>query len=705
MKDFRLNIAALLIGLIAYAPLHAQMSIANDFSTRQLKRYAKNSERVGDVQTAIFLYEKYFEKRSADSKVNYALAELYRRARNYVGAADMYALVIASDAEKYPMARYYYAQMLKAQGEYEEASKEFNTFRKDYRGEKDSRIYSRLARAEITGCDSAKYFLESPLNITIDGLNKTINGPHIELSPIPVSDNSFIYASLKIDSLIYFTPENIDSLKPARQFYLARKQGMDWIGGERIEEPFNLEGVETGNGVYSRDGKRFYFTRCDKNWQGNMICSIYRMIKEGREWSEPEKLPEPVNDPNYTTTQPALGRTVKSDREIIYFVSDRPEGKGGLDIWYTIWNDETNLYSKPRNLGSRVNSPGDEMTPYYNLAKRTLYFSSTGIPGLGGLDIFKTFGSRNKWEEAINMGYPLNSSYDDLYYTMSRKEEDGFFVSNRSDSLVSQTCCDNILYYRWNDYIRITVTGIIYPFEQDRFGRKKDLSNFDFMNPDESIQALEGAKVALYVQDPETYEYMFMDRYATEKDGQFYFTLEPNMEYEFRMEGFQYFDSKNYLSTLGFNFSDTIMMPPTWVNVLSDKPIVLENIYYDFNSAELTRKDKNVLDTTLLVLLKEAPEFIIEIGAHTDSIGEADYNLQLSQDRADNVVTYLITKGIHTDRLVARGYGSTMPIAPNFLPDGSDNPDGRERNRRTEFRIIGTIGQTGEDEDEVYIGE
>jgi len=141
-------------------------------------------------------------------------------------------------------------------------------------------------------------------------------------------------------------------------------------------------------------------------------------------------------------------------------------------------------------------------------------------------------------------------------------------------------------------------------------------------------------------------------------------------------------------------------MPPTWVNVLSDKPIVLENIYYDFNSAELTRKDKSVLDTTLLILLKGAPEFIIEIGAHTDSIGDSEYNLKLSQERADNVVKYLITRGIPTDRLVAKGYGPSQPLAPNFLPDGSDNEEGREKNRRTEFRIVGTIDLSGEDEDE-----
>jgi OOP family OmpA-OmpF porin len=154
------------------------------------------------------------------------------------------------------------------------------------------------------------------------------------------------------------------------------------------------------------------------------------------------------------------------------------------------------------------------------------------------------------------------------------------------------------------------------------------------------------------------------------------------------------------MSTQGFTFSDTIEMPPIWVNVMTDKPVVLENIYYDFNSAVLNERSRNVLDTTLLVLLKEAPEFIVEISAHTDSIGDPEYNLQLSQQRADNVVRYLISKGISAEKLAAKGYGEERPIAPNTLPDGSDNPEGREKNRRTEFRIIGTVGQM--EEDEVY---
>ncbi|MBN1415331.1 MAG: OmpA family protein [Bacteroidales bacterium] len=700
MKDFKFIIGFLLLILYPASKGTAQITNVDELSPGQLVRFGKNAARKGDVYTAIFFYEKYYSIRNNNMKVNYALAELHRTARNYEKARDLYHKVYKKAGRKYTMAQFYYAQMLKSTGNYDDAISEFTRFRRSIKGDKEEKLYSRIIKSEIEGCDSAKSIIMNPVNVTIESLNSSINGPHIELSPVPVNDTLFLYSSLRVDSLVYFTDENADTAIPVRQYYMAVKKEHDWQGGILMPEPINLSGVETCNGVLSRDGMRFYFTRCARNWQGNVICGIYVSHFKDGIWQKPVPLPPSVNDPNYTATQPALGRTAKSDREIIYFVSNRPEGRGGLDIWYTVWDDKRNIYSKVRNIGSKVNTIGDEMTPFYDLPARTLYFSSTGHPGIGGLDIFRAFGERNKWTRLKGVGYPLNTSYDDLYFTVSRSGEDGFLASNRpnGNSINNETCCDDIYYYRWNEFIRITVTATIYPFEKDRFGRKKDLTNFDFMNPAENIKPLKDAIVTLYMLDKETNEYEFMERYTTGEDGVFYFNLQPDQDYQFKMEGFQYFDSEMYMSTIGFTFSDTIEMPPVWVNVMTDKPIVLENIYYEFNSAELNERSRNVLDTTLLVLLKEAPEFIVEIGAHTDSIGETDYNRQLSQQRADNVVSYLISKGISAEKLVAKGYGEESPVAPNTLPDGSDNPAGREKNRRTEFRIIGTIGQQEEDE-------
>jgi len=202
--------------------------------------------------------------------------------------------------------------------------------------------------------------------------------------------------------------------------------------------------------------------------------------------------------------------------------------------------------------------------------------------------------------------------------------------------------------------------------------------------------------------DKKTKEKIFMDRDTTKEDGFYKFDLLPDCDYKFEMEGFQYFNEQVNLSTDGINFTYTIEMPPIWVNVIPDKPMVLSNVYYEFEKSDLSQLAKKSIDTSLLELMRNADDIIVEISSHTDSVGTYEFNKKLSQERADNVVNYLISKGIARKRLVAKGYGPDRPIAPNSNPDGSDNPAGREKNRRTEFRIIGTLSSMSEiDSDEI----
>lgn len=200
--------------------------------------------------------------------------------------------------------------------------------------------------------------------------------------------------------------------------------------------------------------------------------------------------------------------------------------------------------------------------------------------------------------------------------------------------------------------------------------------------------------------DKTTKEKIFINRDTTKENGVYYFDLIPDRDYKFEMEGSQYFNEQVNISTDGITFTYTIEMPPIWVNVLStDKPIVLNNIYYDFNKSDITDAAKKSIDTTLLELMEKATDIIVEVAAHTDSVGNSEYNKNLSQERAQIVVNYLIGKGISKKRLIAKGYGSERPIAPNFKPDGSDNPEGRDKNRRTEFQIVGTLSSQVEDID------
>ncbi|NJK86636.1 MAG: tetratricopeptide repeat protein [Bacteroidales bacterium] len=196
----------------------------------QLKKFGKSAQRSGDLYTAIFFYERYREYRENNQDINFTLAELHRSARNYEKAAELYNQVKLKAAKKYPLAQFYFAQMLKSMGQYDDAITEFNKFKRSYKGQKDERVYSKLVKIEVEGCDSAKKIIEKPLNLTISNLNNSINGPHIELSPVPVNDSLFIYASLRIDSLVYFNENNVDTAKPVRQFYQALKPEMTGLG-------------------------------------------------------------------------------------------------------------------------------------------------------------------------------------------------------------------------------------------------------------------------------------------------------------------------------------------------------------------------------------------------------------------------------------------------------------------------------------------
>ena len=699
MKEFKTLIILLFFFLLSPGVFGQGKVDTRNYTARQLKNFGKNADRLGDSYTAIDFLEPYCKVRSKDIEMNYRLAELYFQSRDYAKAEKQFNKVYKDRSDLYPQALYYQAQSQKSQGKYTEAKETYGKFQKKLKSAKSLNLTAAALKEEIASCDLAIATINNPVKASIEHMNRSINSPHIELSPIPVNDSILIYASLKLDSTQYFSHEDTAKV-PVRQFYQAKKEGNDWTGGKSFDGPINIPGVETGNGALSRDGNRFYFTRCAKTFEGKMRCEIFVSHRKNNHWQIPVKLNAQINDPNYTATQPTVGTTSKSNLEVLYFVSDRTGGRGGYDIWYSIYNPKKNEYAVPRNVGNKINTAGNEMSPFYDNSSRTLYFSSTGHQGLGGYDIFKSQGELRKWLDTRNMGYPINSSYDDLYFTINKSQEFGFLVSNRIGgySFRNPTCCDDIYQYRWTDFVKLAVTGSIYPAERGKVG--KDLDQARLLALKDSIKPMNKAVISLYMIDKTTKEKLFIDRDTTGKDGVYYFDLLPDKDYKFEMEGAQYFNEQVNLSTDGINFTYTVEMPPIWVNVIpTDKPIVLKNVYYEFNEANLSPASLHSIDSTLLELMQKASDIIVEVAAHTDSLGNAEYNKKLSQLRAENVVSHLVSKGINKKRLIAHGYGAEKPIAPNYKPDGSDNSEGRDQNRRTEFKVVGTLSSLTDDID------
>lgn len=392
---------------------------------------------------------------------------------------------------------------------------------------------------------------------------------------------------------------------------------------------------------------------------------------------------------------------VRTGNEILYFVSDRPGGKGGSDIWYTEYNSRTNTYKQPQDLDKGVNTAGEECCPFYDFTTQTLYFSSKGRKtGWGGFDIFKTTGSTKRWTEAIPLPKPVNSSYDDYYFSIFKNNKEGFFSSNRPGSMTlgNGNCCDDIFTFKINHCALINAVGTVRnSVNDDVYETLREKYQLEMEYPKDS-SVLANIPVELYLSDASDEDEILISKTVTDHSGNFHFGLERDKNYKVLIKNYGYFEKKVAISTLNRNCADTFHIGTTLISYLP-KVNVKINIYYDHDNFKLSSTALQTIDTTLMHLLDLFPNAIVEIGSHTDSTGTGAYNIKLSQRRSESVVNYLILKGINKERLIAKGYGMQLPIAPNTNSDGIVNEAGMQLNRRTEIKIVGEISSFCPDEE------
>jgi OOP family OmpA-OmpF porin len=317
-----------------------------------------------------------------------------------------------------------------------------------------------------------------------------------------------------------------------------------------------------------------------------------------------------------------------------------------------------------------------------------LYYSSNGKPNIGGLDVYKSVGEMRKWEPSVNLGPPVNSIADDLDFTLKPSGKGGYFVSNRvgGRSLFNPTCCDDIYEFNYNEFIEITYEGTL--------------------TDKESNEKLEGdIEVNVYMLKDDGVKFL-SERLLINSD-KVELNLRPGFDYMIEVVKDGYLNNAVDISSKNI-FESKVVKEVLRFEKIPKTAILIKNLNYEFDSPKLTTDSKIILDTTLILLFQKNPQMIVEIASHTDSKGTDTYNMKLSQGRAESVVNYLVEHGVNAMQLKAKGYGETMPIAPNENTDGSDNPEGRRLNRRTEFTIIGTLSRDvinlskpdqGEDED------
>jgi len=673
----------LLICLPFCCALSTQAQPLNKATYKTMIETAEELYAKKDWYNALEWYEKAYEEQR-DYDVAIRIAELNFMLRDYRRAESWYARAFRRDKTgKYDEYRFNYARALKMQEKYQEAIEEFDK----YLATATDPVKRELAEKEKAGCEFALEAQPVP-NVTISNAGRNINTKQSEYSPWPAPDGeTMYYASFRTDDVIILDEKNKD--EAVVKILRAQKTDKGWSKPEEVNAQINRPGVHTSNVALSPDGRRMYFTR--QVLQGNELFEsrIYMSEWTGNDWG-PAREVQGVNG-DWIATHPAVGELF--GKEVLYFASDMDGGYGGFDIYYATYKGD-GVYGDPVNLGPKINTVGNEVTPFY--FDGVLYFSSDGHPGLGGFDIFYSEWNGTLWSPPVNMGKGFNSSVDDLYFRLHKDGTWGFLTSNRpatgARSVKSKTCCDDI----YNVSLKIITADLVVTVVD------KDTK-----------QPLTGATVE--VIDPSGESEQPHQIKTNTDDSNFAFPLEVDRSYLVIASHPDYFPDTAEVNTVGLlddrTFEVTLELEPkpVYVTIKREEPFVLQNIYYDFDKADIkpeAEKDLNFI----LELMKQYPDMVIELSSHTDARGDDAYNRALSQRRAEAARRWLIEHGIERRRIRAVGYGETQPKVVDaelarkypFLKEGDvltedfinslETEEQREiahqLNRRTEFKIV-----------------
>jgi len=622
---------------------------------RKKLKLANGLAKEGSFYNAAEYYEDVLKEKPDNIKVMHQLGIINQSLRDYKSAEKYYKMVEDKDPKKWPNDLYFLGQMQKMNGKYDDARKSLQGYLKSDIGKND-KSYKSLAKIAIEGCDSADVWLATPSKVRIDH-EDAINCITTDMSPKPLDGGRMIYGSMASDTATVITGNKKDYYA---KIFTARKQDKDWVEITKLPYPPNDEHNHVANAILTDDENTMYFTKCDQAEIVRMKCKIYRCTKQGADWSNAEEIKE-LNAPGFTTTEPAFGED-KDGKPLLYFVSDR-SGKGGLDIFYAPMLDG-GKFGTVKNAGPEINTPGDDMTPFYDSKNKVFYYSTDGRPSLGGLDIYKVAGTPDGWDVPVNMGVPTNSQADDIYLSLDKTAKKGFIVSNRvgTKTIRGETSGDDI----WSLSISedIVVRAMFY------------------LRDDPDKKPIEGVDASLYLVEPPNFTFIRNDNTTADP---VYYVMKRGQSYKINGNKDSYFPSVENVNIAEDEVRDTIDVPIP-MDLIIRRLIKIENIYFAFDKSSVIDFYKDKMDSVISVMMQN-PAWTVEVTGHTDSKGSDKYNMVLSRKRADQAAGYLVSKGITKDRISTKGMGKSMPLVPNER-DGQDDPEGRARNRRVEFKLI-----------------
>lgn len=657
------NLFIAFLTLLIINPLHAQVFL-------DYLKSADSYYRNGDYNSATIYYKKYLDigakkgagnyepyqvkqvkaqkegrkKITTREEAVYRLADSYRKLHNFPEALPWYREA-AQWRDQFPDAPYWYAVSLRTTGDFENAEKAFEDF-----------LSGSIADADM------KTKAEKEL-ANLKFINAQLKKPGVErysVTKAPVINATSQSAPAMVNNLLYFSASVPDTAKGAKknayvnqiyQAFYKDGQAADIASLDFNDEP----GMHHSAASLTPDGNTMYLTR----WNGSgdsKRANIYRSTKSANGWSQPEAVTG-INVDGYSSQEPFI----TPDGKFLLFSSNRPGGEGKFDIYYVALSNGK-ISGTITNMGKQFNTPEDERAPYYHERTRTFIYSTNGKVGMGGMDFFKANGEITSLSTPVNMGYPYNSIKDDMYFlAYGRNLFNNVLLSSDRGS----ACCLD-LYTLERSKIDKYVTGRIISCKESK--------------------ALDSTTLVVRDQSGKV-----VDTLTTDANGYYSLTIPDFKTLSFSLKRKGYIPGggsvnapNEDLDIDSITAADICIEP---VPIPEDEPIVLTNIYFEFAKADIRPNSFDFLDS-LAAFMNKYPTMVIEISGHTDDVGSDEKNQLLSEQRAASVVAYLEGKGVAADRMQSVGFGETKPVAPNKKPNGKDNPEGREKNRRIEFRVL-----------------
>ncbi|HHP7241194.1 MAG TPA: OmpA family protein [Cyclobacteriaceae bacterium] len=600
---------------------------------------------------AVKKYEKG-KLKYLDSKYDAAIDNLSKAVKiddNYADA--WYYLGLAYyDNTQYKEATQAFSKLNMLESKYD-SIKGFGKFMKEYANNPDEELEQHKAKYKIAYTEGAAELSKLP---------DTLEAPNNLLAPINTISDEYSAQVSPTGKRLYFTSEReggFDNPDPdelndfGEDIYYVDFDNGSFGEPQLLPEPINSM-QNTGAASFSGNGQIVIFVKCDAP-EGIGDCDLYIAQLDGDNWSEPRNLGNVVNT-KYWESQP----TISADGSKIIFASNRPGGYGEQDLYMTEKN-KFGDWGVPSNLGPMVNTPFGERSPYLAADGKSLYFSSDGHPGFGEYDLFYSMNENNKWSEPKNLGKSINSEDQDKFLTVSASGEQAYFASNRTSS-GSEGALDlfqGVLPEIYRPEATLIVTGIV-----------------------TNAKTNEPMKAWIVVENLETGD-LIASTNSNSESGEYLVVLPADGSYGVtaNRDGF-FFYSDNFQVEEDPDYEELrkdIALKP----IEKGAEVELNNIFFSFNDADLRPESQLELDR-VVELLENYPLMEIEISGHTDNQGPSEFNMQLSQQRAESVKAYISSKGIEENRLKTSYFGEEQPIADN------DTPEGRQKNRRTEFKVI-----------------